>query len=88
MKLIQRAKLIYLALIHYCVWIEELIHRDETAWGVDIIEGMPRRRECLRIDYALQIRINIDTQPFAIALIEAKQINESPAIGLEQAKKK
>ena len=49
---------------------------------------MPRRRECLRIDYALQIRINIDTQPFAIALIEAKQINESPAIGLEQAKKK
>jgi len=39
------------------------IHREETARGIDIIEGKPKRRARGRIDYLLCIRVNISTQP-------------------------
>lgn len=81
-----RAKLIDPAL-HACGWTEDLIHREETACGIDIIEGKPRRREKGRIDYLLRIRINMGTQPIAVALLEAKKNTEPPDKGLEQAKK-
>jgi len=81
-----KAKLIDPAL-HRRGWIEDFIHREETDRGIDIIDGKPRRRERGRIDYLLRIRINISTQPVAIALIEAKRNNEPPDRGLEQAKK-
>lgn len=81
-----RAKLIDPAL-HACGWTEDLIHREETACGIDIIEGKPRRREKGRIDYLLRIRINVSTQPIAVALLEAKKNTEPPDKGLEQAKK-
>jgi type I restriction enzyme, R subunit len=81
-----RAKLIDPAL-HKRGWTEDLIHREESERGVDIIEGKPRRRERGRTDYLLRIRVNPSSQPVAVALIEAKKSNEPPDKGLEQAKK-
>jgi len=81
-----RAKLIDHAL-HMRGWTEDLIRREETDCGIDILDGKPRRRERGRIDYLLRVRVNISTQPLAIALIEAKKSNEPPDKGLEQAKK-
>jgi type I restriction enzyme R subunit len=49
-----RAKLIDPAL-HECGWTEDLIRREETDRGIDVIEGKPRRRERGRIDYLLRI---------------------------------
>jgi type I restriction enzyme R subunit len=81
-----RAKLIDPAL-HLIGWTEDLIHREETACGIDIIDGKPRRRERGRIDYLLRIRVNASTQPIAVALLEAKKNTEPPDKGLEQAKR-
>jgi len=81
-----KAKLIDPAL-HQQSWTEDLIHREETERGIDIIDGKPRRRERGRTDYLLRVRVNISTQPVAIALIEAKRSDEPPDKGLEQAKK-
>jgi len=80
-----RAKLIDPAL-HDCGWTEDLIRREETDRGIDVIEGKPRRRERGRIDYLLRIKVNLNSQPIAIALIEAKKEKEPPDKGLEQAK--
>ena len=81
-----RAKLIDPAL-HIRGWTEDLIRREETNCGIDILDGKPRRREQGRIDYLLRVRVNISTQPLAVALIEAKKSNEPSDKGLEQAKK-
>ncbi len=80
-----RAKLIDPAL-HECGWTEDLIRREETDRGIDVIEGKPRRRERGRIDYLLRIKVNLNSQAIAIALIEAKKEKEPPDKGLEQAK--
>ncbi|OGH62072.1 MAG: hypothetical protein A3G34_13680 [Candidatus Lindowbacteria bacterium RIFCSPLOWO2_12_FULL_62_27] len=80
-----RAKLIDPA-IHKRGWTEDLIRREETAGGVEIIDGRPRRRPRGRVDYVLRIKVNPDTQPVAVALIEAKAENLPPGHGLEQAK--
>ena len=81
-----RAKLID-PVLHMRGWTEDLIRREETDCGIDILDGKPRRRERGRIDYLLRVRVNISTQPLAIALIEAKKSNEPPDKGIEQAKK-
>ncbi|MEF3245336.1 MAG: DEAD/DEAH box helicase family protein [Caldisericaceae bacterium] len=81
-----KAKLID-PVLHKRGWSEDLIRREETACGIDIIDGNPRRREKGRIDYLLRIKVNSNTQPIAVALIEAKKSNEPPDKGLEQAKK-
>lgn len=81
-----KAKLIDPAL-HRIGWTEDLIHREETACGIDVIEGKPKRKEHGRTDYLLRIRVNIRTQPVAVALLEAKKNTEPPDKGLEQAKK-
>ncbi|GFP20226.1 type I restriction enzyme, R subunit [Candidatus Hakubella thermalkaliphila] len=77
-----RAKLIDPAL-HHRGWIEDLIRREETDRGIDIIGGKPRRRERGRTDYLLRVRVNISTQPVALALIEVKRNDEPPDKGLE-----
>jgi type I restriction enzyme R subunit len=59
--------------LHGRGWIEDLIRREETDRGIDVIDGKPRRREKGRIDYLLRIRININTQPIAVALNEARR---------------
>lgn len=81
-----RAKLIDPAL-HRRGWVEDLIRREETDKGVDVVDGKPRRRQKGRIDYLLRIRVNQNSQPVAAALIEAKKSIDPPDKGLEQAKK-
>lgn len=81
-----KAKLIDSAL-HRCGWTEDLIHREETARPIDIVEGLPRRRERGRIDYVLRIKVSPTAQPVAVALLEAKKNTDPPDKGLEQAKK-
>lgn len=81
-----RAKLIDPRL-HERGWTEDLIRREETDRGIDVIEGKPRRRERGRIDYILRIKVNLNSQPVAIALIEAKKEKDPPDKGLEQAKR-
>jgi type I restriction enzyme, R subunit len=80
-----RAKLIDPAL-HARGWTEDLIRREETAGAIEIIEGKPRKQAKGRIDYTLRIKVNPDTQPIAVALIEAKAADYPPHHGLEQAK--
>jgi type I restriction enzyme R subunit len=81
-----RAKLID-PLLHQKGWTEDLISREETERGIEIINGKPQRREKGRVDYLLRIRVNANTQPVSVALIEAKKEDELPTKGLEQAKK-
>ncbi len=81
-----RAKFIDPAL-HKRGWTEDLIRREETERGIEVIDGQPRRKQKGRTDYLLRIRVNISSRPIAIALIEAKKSNESVDKGLEQAKK-
>jgi len=80
-----RAKLIDPA-IHTRGWTEELIRREETAGAIEITGGRPRKRARGRVDYTLRISVNSETQPVAVALIEAKAENLPPDPGLEQAK--
>lgn len=80
-----RAKLIDPA-IHACGWTEDLIRREETAGAVEVVEGKPRRRAKGRVDYVLRVKVNLESQPVAVALIEAKAENLAPGHGLEQVK--
>lgn len=80
-----RVKLIDPA-IHSRGWTEELIRREETAGAIEIIRGRPRRRARGRVDYTLRIKVNQNSQPVAVALIEAKAEGLPPTHGLEQAK--
>ena len=80
-----RAKLIDPA-IHKRGWTEDLIRREETAGAVEIINGKPRRRSRGKIDYVLRVKVNVNTQPVALALIEAKKESLPPGHGLDQAK--
>jgi type I restriction enzyme R subunit len=79
-----RAKLIDPA-IHSRGWTEDLIRREQTAGEIQIVEGRPRRRKG-KIDYLLRVKVGFNTQPIAIALIEAKADSYPPNYGLEQAK--
>jgi type I restriction enzyme, R subunit len=80
-----RAKLIDPA-IHARGWTEDLIRREETAGAIEIVDGKPRKRTKGRVDYVLRIKVNIDTQAVAVALIEAKAEHLPPTHGLQQAK--
>jgi type I restriction enzyme R subunit len=80
-----RAKLIDPA-IHKCGWTEDLIRREETAGAIEIVAQKGRRRSRGKVDYTLRIKVNLDTQPVAVALIEAKKEDLPPGHGLDQAK--
>jgi type I restriction enzyme R subunit len=80
-----RAKLIDPAL-YSRGWTEEHIKREETAGTIEIINGRARRMSKGRLDYTLRIKINPNTQPIALALIEAKAEHLPPTHGLEQGK--
>jgi type I restriction enzyme R subunit len=80
-----RSKLIDPA-IHARGWTEDLIRREETAGAIQMIGGKPRRQAKGRVDYTLRIKVNPDTQPIAVGLIEAKAAHLPPNHGLEQAK--
>ena len=80
-----RSKLIDPAL-HARGWTEDLIRREETAGANEIIDGRPRKQAKGRTDYTLRVKVNPDTQPVAVALIEAKAEHLPPTHGLEQGK--
>jgi type I restriction enzyme, R subunit len=80
-----RAKLIDPA-IHKRGWTEDLIRREETAGTVEIINNKARRRSRGKIDYVLRVKVNVETQPVALALIEAKKESLPAGHGLDQAK--
>jgi type I restriction enzyme R subunit len=80
-----RAKLIDPA-IHKRGWIEDFIRREVTAGAIEIIGGKARRRGRGRVDYTLRIQVHPETQPVAVALIEAKKSSLPPGHGLDQGK--
>ena len=80
-----RAKLIDPA-IHARGWSEDLICREVTLGAVEIVAGRARRRASGRTDYTLRIQVNPETQPVAVALLEAKKESLPPGHGLDQAK--
>lgn len=80
-----RAKLIDPA-IHRRGWTEDLIRREVTAGSIDIVGKTARRRANGKVDYVMRIKINPDTQPVAVALIEAKKNTLPAGYGLTQAK--
>lgn len=67
-------------------WTEECIKREETLGGIDIINDKGHRRSSGRADYVLRIKVNPQTQPVALAVIEAKKNSDPPAHGLSQTK--
>ncbi|CAG1007644.1 Putative DNA repair helicase RadD [Anaerolineales bacterium] len=79
-----RSKLIDPA-IHARGWTEDLIRREETAGEITYDNNRPKRKKG-RLDYTLRVRVNAETQPVALALIEAKREDHPPTRGLEQAK--
>src|SRR5713226_58873 len=80
-----RAKLIDPAL-HARGWTEDLIRREETAGTIEVINGRARRRGKGRTDYTLRVKVNMDTQPVAVAVLEAKAAHLHCTHGLEQGK--
>jgi len=80
-----RAKLIDPA-IHARGWTEDLIRREESAGAVEIVDGKPRKRSKGRVDYILRVKVTQDSQPVALALIEAKAEHLPSEHGLEQVK--
>jgi len=67
-------------------WTEEHIKREETAGAIHVIDGIARKATKGRTDYTLRIKVHTDTQPVAVAIIEAKAEDLPPNHGLEQAK--
>ena len=67
-------------------WTEEHIKREVTAGAIEIHNGKARRKSNGRMDYVLRIRLNAETQPIALALLEAKKNTLPPGHGLDQAK--
>ncbi len=67
-------------------WTEQHIRREVTAGGIDIIDGKAKRQDNSKADYTMRLRVNSETQPVAIALIEAKRNQKPASHGLEQAK--
>ena len=80
-----RAKLID-PVLHKKGWTEDCIRREVTAGTVEIINGRARRRSRGKMDYVLRLKVNVETQPVALALIEAKKESLPPGHGLEQGK--
>jgi len=72
--------------IHRRGWTEDLIRREETAGAIEIGDTGPSRRPRGRVDFVLRIKVNRESQPVAVALIEAKAEHLPPTHGMEQAK--
>jgi type I restriction enzyme R subunit len=66
-------------------WTEEHIKREENAGTIFIIGGKGKQKKG-KTDYTLRIKIDADSQPVAVAIIEAKKDTCAPDEGLEQVK--
>ncbi len=67
-------------------WIYPYVKREESGRAVEIVNGKPRQRSTVYVDYTLRVEVNSETQPVAVALIEAKSEDLPPDYGLEQVK--
>ncbi|MDR2124418.1 MAG: DEAD/DEAH box helicase family protein [Desulfovibrio sp.] len=67
-------------------WNETNIKVEATVGGITVIDGKGRRGKG-RTDYLLRLEVTQDTQPIAVALIEAKAEDKSPGFGLSQGKR-
>lgn len=80
-----RAKLIDPA-IRLRGWTEEHLTREETA-GANYIDAKGKARKSKkRIDYVMRLKLSPDTQPVAVAFLEAKAEDYPPERGFEQVK--
>jgi type I restriction enzyme R subunit len=59
-------------------WVFPYVKREESGKAVDIVNGQARQRTTKYVDYTLRVEVNAQTQPVAVALIEAKAENLSP----------
>ena len=66
-------------------WTEDHIKREENAGTIFVINGKGKQRKGFT-DYTLRIKVSADSQPVAVAIIEAKKDTCKPDDGLEQAK--
>lgn len=80
-----RAKLIDPA-IHARGWTEDLICRETTLGPVEILHGKGRRKAGGRTDYTLRVKVNSESQPVAVAFLEAKRDTDHPGKGLSDTK--
>jgi type I restriction enzyme R subunit len=53
-------------------WTEEHIKREETAGTILILNGKGKQRKGTT-DYTLRIKVDAESQPVAVAIIEAKK---------------
>ena len=67
-------------------WNETNVKVEVTYGAIITIDGKAHQRQG-RTDYLLRIEVTKDTQPIALALIEAKAEDKSPGFGLEQGKR-
>ncbi|NBV24660.1 MAG: restriction endonuclease subunit R [Proteobacteria bacterium] len=67
-------------------WVRADIRIEETAAQIDIVDGRGHRRPVGRTDYVLRRPLTPDTEPVALAIIEAKAEDEHPTKGLQQGK--
>lgn len=66
-------------------WTEDHIKREESAGTIFVINGKGKQKKG-KTDYTLRLKVSADTQPVAVAIIEAKAEKHAPTDGLEQAK--
>ncbi len=71
--------------LHDRGWSEDLIRREKTPGGTDILDGRPRKRRG-RTDYLLCLPVIEGKPPLAVALIEAKAEDKLAALGIQQAR--
>ncbi|MDR0557599.1 MAG: hypothetical protein LBG43_07015 [Treponema sp.] len=67
-------------------WTQEHIKVEKSTGGIIIQNGKTKRRKG-RTDYLLRLIVSKDTQAIAVALIEAKAEDKSPAAGLMQGQR-
>jgi type I restriction enzyme, R subunit len=72
-------------ILHARGWSEDLIRREKTPGGSDIVDGKARKRRG-RTDYLLCVPVEEGKPPLAVALIEAKAEDKLPALGIQQAR--
>lgn len=72
--------------LHSRGWSEDLIRREETAPPIEMVRSKAKRKGRGRVDYTLRVRVGMDTQPVAVAVLEAKAEHLHPTHGLEQGK--
>jgi type I restriction enzyme, R subunit len=66
-------------------WMDILVREEKTPGGVDIVDGIPRKRKG-RTDYLLCLPVLEGKPPLAVALLEAKGEDKLPSLGIQQAK--